>query len=220
MSSENGGKNVVQAKRPRVLLADDHSLVAAGISKLLEPDCELLGTVTDGRTLINSANTTHPDVILIDISMPGLNGFEAAREIRKTLPSCKVLFITMHSERDYVQEAFRSGGAGYVFKGSTAEELPIAIREVLNNNLYLTPLIDRRILDEVFRGDARWALTARQREVLQLVAEGHTAKEIGSILHISSKTAEFHKAAIMEKLNLHSTAELTKYAIANRITGN
>ena len=206
--------------RPRVLLADDHSLVAAGLSKLLEQDFDLLGTVSDGRSLVGAAAAMHPDVVLTDISMPILNGLEAARHIRAILPSCKILFLTVHAESEYVREAFRAGGSGYLLKGSAAEELLEAIREVLRNNLYLTPLISRTALDGVFSHDHSVPLlTVRQREVLQLVAEGHSAKEIGSILHISSKTAEFHKATIMKKLNLPSTAQLTRYALVNRITG-
>jgi DNA-binding NarL/FixJ family response regulator len=130
--------------------------------------------------------------------------------------------VTVHSDSAYVKEAFRAGGSGYVLKRSAAEELPVAIREVLSNNLYLTPLISQSTLEGVFNGvDARSPLlSARQREVLQLVAEGHSAKEIGSILGISAKTVEFHKGSIMKKLDLHSTAELTRYAIEHRISGN
>src|SRR5690348_3883188 len=181
---------VTSAVRPRVLLADDHALVAAGLSKLLEQDFNLLGTVSDGRALITAARTENPDVVLTDISMPMLNGLEAARQIRTTLPNCKIVFVTVHSDSAYVKEAFRAGGSGYVLKRSAAEELPVAIREVLNNNLYLTPLISQSTLEGVFNGvDARSPLlSARQREVLQLVAEGHSAKEIGSILGISAKT--------------------------------
>jgi DNA-binding NarL/FixJ family response regulator len=203
-------------------LADDHALVAAGLSKLLEQDFNLLGTVSDGRALITAARTENPDVVLTDISMPMLNGLEAARQIRTTLPKCKIVFVTVHSDSAYVKEAFRAGGSGYVLKRSAAEELPVAIREVLNNNLYLTPLISQSTLEGVFNGvDARSPLlSARQREVLQLVAEGHSAKEIGSILGISAKTVEFHKGSIMKKLDLHSTAELTRYALEHRISGN
>jgi DNA-binding NarL/FixJ family response regulator len=213
---------VTSAVRPRVLLADDHALVAAGLSKLLEQDFNLLGTVSDGRALITAARTENPDVVLTDISMPMLNGLEAARQIRTTLPNCKIVFVTVHSDSAYVKEAFRAGGSGYVLKRSAAEELPVAIREVLNNNLYLTPLISQSTLEGVFNGvDARSPLlSARQREVLQLVAEGHSAKEIGSILGISAKTVEFHKGSIMKKLDLHSTAELTRYALEHRISGN
>lgn len=217
-----GRKEVTTAVRPRVLLADDHSLVAAGISKLLETDFDLLGTVGDGRALVAAAQSENPDVVLTDISMPMLNGLEATRQLRATLPSCKVVFLTVHSDSAYVREAFRAGGSGYVLKRCAAEELPRAIREVLGNNLYLTPLINQNALEGVFSGaDLRSpVLSARQREVLQLVAEGHSAKEIGTILDISAKTVEFHKGSIMKKLDLHSTAELTRYALEHRIAGN
>jgi DNA-binding NarL/FixJ family response regulator len=209
------------AKRARVLLADDHSLVAAGLSKLLETDHELLGTVGDGRALVASAKASNPDVVLADISMPILNGLEAARQIRASLPSCKIIFLTVHSDSVYVKEAFRAGASGYVLKRSAASELSVAIQEVLNNNRYLTPLINRSALEGLLDSHENHAqlLSSRQREVLQLVAEGHSAKEIGTILNISSKTVEFHKGSIMKKLDLHSTAELTRYALEHQISG-
>lgn len=210
------------ATRPRVLLADDHALVAAGLSKLLEPSFDLIGTVGDGRALVASAKAENPDVVLADISMPILNGLEAARQIHVSLPSCKIIFLTVHSDSAYVKEAFRAGASGYVLKRSAASELPTAIQEVLNDNLYLTPLINKSALDGVFNSPETSVplLSSRQREVLQLVAEGHSAKEIGTILSISSKTVEFHKGSIMKKLDLHSTAELTRYALEHRITGS
>lgn len=207
--------------RPRILIADDHSLVAAGLCKLLEQDFDLLSTVGDGRSLIAAALATQPDVILTDISMPILNGLDAARQVLAILPSCKIVFLTVHSEAEYVRQAFRAGASGYLLKGSAVTELTVAIREVLNNELYLTPLIDRKVLDGVFSGTGSGpALTARQREVLQHVSEGHSAKEIGSILRISPKTVELDKTNIMRKLNLHSIAQLTRYAIVNRIARN
>jgi len=209
-------------KRARILLADDHSLVAAGICKLLEAEFELIGTVGDGRALVASAKSDPPDVILLDISMPILNGLEAARQIRAALPNVKLIFVTVHSDNAYVMEAFRSGGSGYVLKRSAASELPVAIHEVLNGNLYVTPLIGKSAA-EGFRGGhetQKSILSGRQREVLQLVAEGYSAKEIASLLGISSKTVEFHKGLIMKKLDLHSTAELTQYALEHGIAGN
>jgi DNA-binding NarL/FixJ family response regulator len=210
------------AIRPRVLLADDHALVAAGLSKLLEPNFDLIGTVGDGRALVASAKAENPDVVLADISMPTLNGLEAARQIHDSVPTCKIIFLTVHSDTAYVKEAFRAGASGYVLKRSAASELPTAIEEVLNDNIYLTPLINKSALDGVFNSPDNSAplLSSRQREVLQLVAEGHSAKEIGTILSISSKTVEFHKGSIMKKLDLHSTAELTRYALEHRITGS
>jgi DNA-binding NarL/FixJ family response regulator len=209
-------------KRARILLADDHSLVAAGISKLLESEFELIGTVGDGRALVAAAKSDPPDVILLDISMPILNGFEAARQIRAALPNVKLIFVTVHSDNAYVMEAFRAGGAGYVLKRSAASELPAAIHEVLNGNLYVTPLIGKASAEDFRNGHEtqKPILSGRQREVLQLVAEGYSAKEIAKLLSISSKTVEFHKGLIMKKLDLHSVAELTQYALQHGIAGN
>jgi DNA-binding NarL/FixJ family response regulator len=204
------------------LLADDHSLVAAGICKLLEAEFDLIGTVGDGRELVAAAKSDPPDVILLDISMPILNGLEAARQIRAALPNVKLIFVTVHSDNAYVMEAFRAGGSGYVLKRSAASELSAAIHEVLNGNLYVTPLIGKSGA-EGFRGGQetqKSILSGRQREVLQLVAEGYSAKEIAGLLGISSKTVEFHKGLIMKKLDLHSTAELTQYALEHGIAGN
>lgn len=209
------------AQRPRVLLADDHALVSAGISKLLENDFELIGTVADGRALVAAVKERHPDVILLDISMPVLNGLEAARQIRKDSPTAKLIFVTVHSDTPYVIEAFRAGASGYVLKRSAAAELLTAVHQVLENNVYLTPLIRGAAVADFLKAPNEQGpiLSKRQREVLQLVAEGHSAKEIARNLKISSKTVEFHKGLIMKKLDLHSTAELTRYAIENGIAG-
>jgi DNA-binding NarL/FixJ family response regulator len=213
---------VTTAKRPRVLVADDHALVSAGISKLLENDCELVGTVSDGRALISAARDYNPDVILLDISMPILNGLEAARQVRQEWPQAKLIFVTVHSDTPYVIQAFRAGASGYVLKRSAAAELVTAVHKVLDNKVYLTPLIRSSAVDDFFKTPSTQApiLSKRQREVLQLVAEGHSAKEIAQNLRISSKTVEFHKGLIMKKLDLHSTAELTRYAIENGISAS
>jgi DNA-binding NarL/FixJ family response regulator len=212
---------MVTAKRARVLLADDHALVSAGISKLLENDFDLVGNVADGRALVAAVRERHPDVILLDISMPVLNGLEAARQIRKDSPTAKLIFVTVHSDTPYVIEAFRAGASGYVLKRSAAAELLTAVHQVLDNNVYLTPLIRGAAVEDFLKApsDQGPLLSKRQREVLQLVAEGHSAKEIAKSLKISSKTVEFHKGLIMKKLDLHSTAELTRYAIENGIAG-
>jgi DNA-binding NarL/FixJ family response regulator len=213
-------------KKARVLLADDHTLVVEGIKKLLEPHFDLVGTVEDGRALLEAAKTSKPDVVLVDISMPLLNGIDAARQLRKILPDAKIVFLTMHADPTYVTEAFQAGGAGYLLKRSAASELVFAIEEVLKGRYYVTPAVAKDVLRDVF-GDAEASrrepptkgpsLTPRQREVLQLVAEGKSIKEIASILDISIKTVEFHKARIMDELDLHTTAELTKYAVAHGI---
>lgn len=208
-------------KRPRVLLADDHALVAAGLSKLLEAEFDLIGTVSDGRALVAAMQDDQPDVVLLDISMPNLNGLEAARQIHTTAPGCKLVFVTVHSDAAYVAEAFRAGASGYVLKRSAVSELATAVREVLDERIYLTPLIARTALEKVLNSPGQEPLlSTRQREVLQLVAEGYSAKEIAGILGISSKTVEFHKGLLMKKLDLHSTAQLTRYALEHGITGN
>jgi DNA-binding NarL/FixJ family response regulator len=212
---------MITVKRARVLLADDHALVSAGISKLLENDFDLIGTVADGRALVAAVRERHPDVILLDISMPVLNGLEAARQIRKDSPTAKLIFVTVHSDTPYVIEAFRAGASGYVLKRSAAAELLTAVHQVLDNNVYLTPLIRGAAVEDFLKAPTEQGpiLSKRQREVLQLVAEGLSAKEIAKNLKISSKTVEFHKGLIMKKLDLHSTAELTRYAIENGIAG-
>lgn len=211
--------------RSRILLADDHLLVMEGLRKLLEDEHDLVGTVEDGVALVDMAKELDPDIILLDISMPMLNGIEAARKIKKLLPECKLIFVTMHGDSTYVIEAFRAGASGYLLKRSAASELSQAIRAVLNGQQYLSPLVTKDVLNPLLEPSqgipARLGtLTARQREVLQLVAEGRSAKEIASILKISVKTVEFHKSQIMEHVGLRTTAELTKYAISHGIVSS
>lgn len=201
--------------RVRLLLADDHALVAAGLRKLLEPEFDVVGTVSDGRALVAAAGRLRPDVILLDISLPLLNGIDAARAIKRASPEVKIVFVTMHADPNYVDEAFRAGGSGYVLKRSAASELVTAIGEVLAGRNYITPLVTAQPAPGRRTGE----LTARQREVLRLVAEGRSTKEIAGILKISIKTVEFHKSGIMQKLSMHSTAELTKYAIDHGMIG-
>src|SRR6266852_3674002 len=204
--------------RARLLLADDHTLLLEGIRLMLEPEFELVGSVEDGQQLLAAARTTRPDVILLDISMPVLNGIDAAHQLRKLLPSAKLIFLTMHADPDYVAEAFRAGAAGYLLKRSAASELVSAIQEVMKGRYYVTPLVTREALSPLFGGAQEHrklssTLTSRQREVLQLVAEGSSVKEIAAILKVSAKTLTFHKSALMDKLGIHTTAELTRYAI-------
>ncbi|MDX2251409.1 MAG: response regulator transcription factor [Nitrospira sp.] len=207
--------------RPRLLMADDHSLVLAGLRKLVEAEGEVVGTVEDGRALVEEAQKLRPDIILLDISMPLLNGLDAARQLTKLVPESKLVFLTMHATPTYAIEAFKAGASGYLIKRSAASELKQAIQAVIRGQHYITPLITRDVLAATLphpEGQMRQRpvamLTPRQREVLQLVAEGKSAKAIASILHISAKTVEFHKARIMDMLDLHSTADLTKYAVA------
>ena len=212
-------------KRPRVLLADDHTLVLDGLRKILEPECEVVGAVEDGRSLLAAAEQLKPDIILLDISMPLLNGVEAARRLHHTLPGAKVIFVTMHADATYVAGAFRAGAVGYVLKRCASLELMNAIHQVLSGHAYVTPLVRKDIVEELpgwplASGVASGQLTVRQREVLQLVAEGHPVKEIAVILNISSKTVAFHKANVMRRLGIRSTAELTKYALEHGISGS
>lgn len=209
--------------KPRVLLADDHKILIEGLRGLLEPEFELLETVEDGRQLVAAVDEQMPDVIVADISMPMLNGIEAGRQIIKSHPKAKIIFLTMHSDVAYAAEAIRLGAVGYLLKRSAAAELVTAIREVLKGGVYVTPpiakgLMTSSVIGNPLRPDGPSAsLTARQREVLQLVAEGNTIKEIGNILNVSPKTVEFHKYRLMEHLDLRTTAELTQYAVKHGI---
>ncbi len=209
--------------RPRVLLADDHKILVEGLRGLLEPEFDLLATVEDGRELVERALELMPDVIIADVSMPLLNGIEATRQILPKAPKIRVVFLTMHADVAYANEAFRAGASGYILKRSAAGELGTAIREALNGGVYVTPSVARAMMNDTFGGKGlnqsgpRDALTNRQREVLQLVAEGRTIKEIGGILNLSPKTVEFHKYRVMEQLSIRSTAELTQYAVKHGI---
>lgn len=207
----------------RVLIADDHQIVAEGLRSLLEPEFELVGIVADGREMLAAARELCPDVVVLDISMPALNGIEAAAQLREASSSARVIFLTMHTEATYAVRALDAGAAGYILKHSAATELVAAIREAVQGRTYVTPLIAAAVLNEYRDRDGHPAsaferLTSRQREVLQLVAEGRSAKEIARLLHISPRTAEFHKAKLMETLGAASTAELVRHAIQNGVT--
>jgi RNA polymerase sigma factor (sigma-70 family) len=209
-------------KRPKILLADDHAMVVEGLAGILKSDFELVGMVRDGRELVASAEELVPDVIVADISMPSLNGLEAARQLKKSENRAKIVFLTMHADADLAKEAFRSGASGYVLKHSAGGELIEAIREVLAGKVYLSPSIQGEVLEAFMRGadvseKATEDLTPRQREILQLVAEGKTMKEIASQLNISTRTVESHKYDMMEKLGLKTTAELIQFAIKRGI---
>ncbi|MEK7237110.1 MAG: response regulator transcription factor [Nitrospirota bacterium] len=206
--------------RPRVLLADDHTLVLDGFRKLLEEQCEIVGVAEDGRTLLRKAQELQPDIVTLDISMPQLNGIDAARKLKKMLPLTKLIFVTMHADPAYVNEAFKAGASGYLLKRSAGSELLQAIQSAMEGQCYITPLVAKGLVKSVITGGRPAVLkdeplTSRQREVLQLVAEGMTVKEIASTLNISPKTVEFHKSQIMTHLDLHTTAELTRYALVH-----
>jgi DNA-binding NarL/FixJ family response regulator len=208
--------------KPRVVLADDHAIVTEGLKALLEREFEIAATVANGRAAIRAVRDFNPAVIVLDISMQQLNGIETARQIRKLDPKIKIVFLTMHNELAYVQEAFGAGASGYVLKHSASVDLLLAIRRALLGRTYITPGIAENGVDARFglSGRARKPsaqLTARQREVLQLVAEGRSAKEAAAILNLSSRTVEFHKYRLMQQLNLRTTAQLTQFAIKHKI---
>jgi DNA-binding NarL/FixJ family response regulator len=202
------------SRRPRLLLADDHPLFLEGVRRLLESKYEVVGTAADGQALITAAQDLQPDIIVVDISMPEMNGLAAAQVIRKTVPSAKFIVLSVHSDQAYAREAFRVGVRGYVSKRAVGAELLTAIKQVLEGRTYVTPLVSPQT-----RGEARdpKRLTLRQLEILRLVAEGYQNKEIGHLLKISVKTVEFHKTRIMTELDIHTPAGLTRYAIDHGI---
>jgi len=209
--------------KPRVLLADDHALVLEGFKKLLEEHCQVVGTVEDGRSLLDAAKRLRPDIVVMDISMPQLNGLDAARRLRKIVPQTRLIFVTVHADPDYVNQAFKAGASAYLLKRSAGSELSQAIDAVKKGNYYVTSLIAKDLVQSAISetepdSGSQDRLPARQREILQLVAEGLTLKEIASTLGLSPKTVEYHKAKLMEQLGLHTTAELTKYALAHGLT--
>jgi DNA-binding NarL/FixJ family response regulator len=208
--------------KPRVLIADDHAILAEGLRWLLEPEFEVVGVVADGRELVAAAQKQRPDVIVTDITMPSLNGIEAAGHLRNAGLKTKLVFLTMHRDVAYARRAMAAGATGYVLKHSAPAELVTAVRQALLGRTYVTPMIAGELLqsyrdEEAIPGGSEERLTARQREVLQLFAEGRSAKEVAGVLKISIRTAEAHKAHILESLGLRSTAELVQYAIRTGI---
>ena len=206
--------------RPRVLLADDHALLLGAFEKLLSADCEIVGQVSDGRALVAAADELKPDIVVLDISMPLLNGIEAMRQIRQKARNVKFVFVTMNDDADLAAEAFRSGASAYVLKQSAASELLTAIRLVMEGRSYVTPLITQDLVGSLVRGGQSapgHQLTPRQREVLQLLAEGRSMKEAASLLNLTPRTVAFHKYRMMEQLKVKSTAELVQYAVKHHI---
>jgi DNA-binding NarL/FixJ family response regulator len=208
-------------KKPRVVLAEDHAIVAEGLRTILAQEVDLLRTVGDGRALVEAVAELDPDMVITDLTMPDLNGIDATRRILRDHPRVKVIVLTMHTDVKFAEAAFRAGVHGYVVKRSDSTELITAIHEVQRGNTYLTPVVTKDVLQffvERVRPSTRAEnLTERQREVLQLIAEGATIKGIAQALGISAKTAETHRYAIMKELDLHTTAELTRYAIQQGI---
>ena len=204
--------------RPRVLLADDHRMMAEGLKALLYEEFELVGIVEDGRAMIEAAERLRPEVIIADVAMPNLNGFEALTRLRKSHPNIKVVFLTMHQNAAYARRALDAGASGFVVKHSAPEELVLAIRAALKGKTFITPSLTKQVVEEAesgARGESGGAkvLTPRQREILQLLAEGRSAKQIASNLAISARTVEFHKYQMMEMNGLRSSAELSHFAI-------
>lgn len=202
--------------RARLLLADDHTLILEGFRNVLEPIHTVVGMVPDGRALVEAAIRLKPELIILDITMPLLNGIDAAREIRKHLPKVKLLFVTMHASPTYLQAAIDAGANGYVLKSSAREEILTAVGKALKGEFFVTPGVGPRSLGEganLTRAAASLRLSPREREILQLVAEGKSTKELAHVLSISEKTVAFHKDNLKRKLGLRTTAELTKYAL-------
>jgi DNA-binding NarL/FixJ family response regulator len=212
-------------KKPRLLLADDHTILLEGLRALLAPEFEVVATAADGRAVLEAAEKHQPDLILLDISMPGLNGIEAARRLKQSNPGAKLIILTMHADLSFVSAAFEAGVSGYVLKQSAATELVAALHEVDSGRRYLSSMIQKRLGTKTpafLRRPKELSadLTSRQREVLQLVAEGRVRKEIAQILGVSVKTVEFHKQKISEKLDIHTDAALTAYAIRHGIASS
>jgi DNA-binding NarL/FixJ family response regulator len=205
---------------PRVLLADDHALLLGAFEKLLAGECNIIGQVSDGRALLAAAEQLRPDLIVLDISMPLLNGLEAGRQIKQKLPDTKLVFLTMNEDSDLAAEAFRSGASAYLLKRSAASELATAIRAVMQGRSYVTPLVTAGLvgsLMHVAEQKPDQKLTSRQHEVLQLLAEGRSMKEIATVLDLTPRTVAFHKYRMMEQLNVRTTAELIQYAVKHHI---
>jgi DNA-binding NarL/FixJ family response regulator len=206
--------------RPRVLLADDHTLLLDALEKILAAECDIVGQVSDGRALVAAAEELTPDIVVLDISMPLLNGLEAGRQIKQKDRNIKLVFVTMNEDNVLVGEAFRLGASAYLLKRSAATELVTAIREVMQGRSYVTPLLTEGLVGSLLRGDDHGPsheLTARQREVLQLLAEGRSMKEVASILNLTPRTVAFHKYRMMEQLSVKSSAELVQYAVKHHI---
>jgi DNA-binding NarL/FixJ family response regulator len=207
--------------RTRVLLADDHTLITAALRKLLEGEFEVVGSVEDGRALLNAAIDLRADVVVLDIGLPLLNGLDAGQQLRERHPGIKIVYLTQNRDPNLAVEAFRRKASGYLLKNSAASELSLAIREAVRGRSYVSPLIAKAMMECMLNrgpgGEGLPGLTPRQREVLQLLAEGKSMKEVAAILNITTRTVEFHKYRVMELLSLKTNAELVQYAVRQGI---
>jgi DNA-binding NarL/FixJ family response regulator len=212
----------MRSNRPHIIIADDHAFVADVCKTLLEPEFDVVATVSDGRALVRIAATLNPQVVILDVGMPLLNGLDAGQQLRQLLWSVKLVFLTMNTDPALAAEAFRHGASGYVLKTCTASELIVAVREVLKGKFYLCSAIAKETVDFLLHQDegcveSGQRLSRRQREVLQLLTEGRTMKEVAYVLNLSAHTVAFHKIRIMEILNAKNNTELVQYAIRNHI---
>jgi len=208
-------------RRPRLLIADDHALLREAFQKLLEADCDIVGSVADGRSLVTLAPKVNPDVILLDIAMPLLNGVDAALQLKRAMPLVKLIVLTVNEDPDLATEALRIGASGYLLKSCAAMELFDAIRTVLQGKRYITPLMTKNMMQSFIHSPHRESakdLTLRQREVLQLLTEGCSMKEVAAIMNITPRTVAFHKYRIMEEFRLKTSAELIQFAMRRGFT--
>ena len=211
------------ASRSRILIADDHTLIAELCRKLLDMEFDVVGTVSDGHALVRAAGELKPDVVVVDIAMPILNGLDAGRQVKEMLPAVKLVYLTMNPDIEVAAEAFRRGAHGYLLKTCAASELVLAVRDVLRGKSYMSPVLSRDTVNFLRKQNRNMVsederLTQRQREVLQLLAEGKVMKEVGSILNMTTRTVAFHKYRMMETLNVKTNAELLEYAIKRHMT--
>ncbi|HZQ71029.1 MAG TPA: response regulator transcription factor [Terriglobales bacterium] len=205
-------------KRIRVLLGDDHALILDGVRASLQDQFEIAGEAYDGKALVDAAEKLRPDVVILDISMPVLNGFESARLIKKSLPAVRIIFLSQHLNPQYLKHALKAGASGYVLKSGAREELHQAIEAALRGQTYITPSFGEDVRSQLLNRSGEIGadddeLTDRQREILQLIVQGKANKEIADMIHVSVKTVEFHRARIMARLGVRSVAELTKVAL-------
>lgn len=209
-------------KEIKIILVDDHKLLRDGLRNIIEqkPNMQIIGEASDGREAIKICSKLLPNVVVMDVAMPGLNGIEAATQIQKINPEIKIIGVSMHSSKQFIQGMFNAGAFGYLLKDGDADELIIAICTVMQNKKYLSKDINQEFLTQIKKGEVieKVQLSAREKEVLQLIAEGNSSKDIGETLFLSSKTIDVHRNNIMKKIDLHSISELTKYAIQEGLT--